>query len=167
ACVPVLSRAAQAGLIAEQRGDAFNRPELGPISIERAHETAVVQRLVHREVDAVTAGLEPCRIERTGAVPRLSSTARGALVCEPIDIFLEEEELDAAVRRRFERLVPAGRGTAVAACFLLPPCERGRLLRDVRSFQERHRELVELGRRRIPLPTPPPHHTPARLPPHH
>ena len=126
-------------------------PELGPLARERSHGAAVGERPVHGEVDAVRTRLQPGRVERAGAVLRLRATARRALVRKPRGAFLEQEQLDAAVRRGLERLVPAGCGTAAPARLLLPALERGRLLREPRLLEERQRELEQLGRRRVSL----------------
>src|SRR5205814_7644018 len=95
---------------------------------QRADCSAVGERPVYGEVDAVITRLHPRRVEGARAVLRLRSSARGALVCAAHDAFLEEQQLDATVRRRLERLVPARRGAAAAAGLLLPARHGLRLL---------------------------------------
>ena len=137
--------------VAQERSDPLDRAELRPVPGERAHRAAVGERAMHGDVDAVLARLHPRRVERARAVLSLRAAARRALVRKPLDALLEEQQLDAAVRRGLERLVPARRRAAAPAGLLLPALERLRLLGEPRLLEERQRELEQLGRRRVPL----------------
>ena len=121
------------------------------------------ERPAHGEVDAVVARVHPRRVERARAVLRLRATAGRALVRLPVDALLEQEQLDAAVRRGLERLLPAGRGTAAASRLFLPAVDRRRLLGEPRLLEERLREREQLGRGRVPLARGRPHEAVARL----
>ncbi len=86
-----------------------------------------------------------------------------ALVRLPVDALLEEEQLDAPVRRGLERLLPARRRTAAASRLFLPAVEHRRLLREPRLLEERLREREQLRRRRVALARGRPDEAVARL----
>ena len=123
-------------------------PSTGPSSGrsrgECADFAAVRERPANREVDALLARGHPRRVERAGAVLRLGAPAGRALVRLPVDALLEEEQLDAPVRRGLERLLPAGRRAAAPSRLFLPAVEHRRLLREPRPVEERLRECEQL-----------------------
>ena len=87
----------------------------------------VRQRLVDGEIEARVGSLERRSVERAAPVRRLRATACGADVGRPVGAVLHEQELDAAVGRGLQRLLPAGRGAAVPRG-LLPPAREQLLL---------------------------------------
>src|SRR5439155_14608148 len=104
-----------------------------------------------REVEAVAARLELGPVER--ALPRLEREppARGTAPGRPILAVLVEEQLDAPVGRRLERLGPAGCGATVAAGLLLPALEGLALLAVAPALENRPDEREQLRRIRVRL----------------
>src|SRR5829696_3937136 len=144
-------------------GDAADGAELGPLARQRAHRAAVRQRLVYRQVGGVLALLHPRAVERARAVARRSAPAARALVRGLPGPVREEQQLDPAVRRGLERLLPAGRGAAVSAGLLLPPLELLRLLAETCLLEPRLRDRKQIRRRGVLLALRPPHDRPCRL----
>src|SRR5581483_7327898 len=108
-------------LEAEQRADAAGVRELaGGQADDRA---AVGERVVDGEVGAL-GRLDLVPVD--GAAPRRGRRPPAARALEgaPRRPGLEEEEVDAPVGRRRERLLPAGARTAAAAPLLAPALER-------------------------------------------
>src|SRR5690348_17928640 len=87
--------------------DHLDRPTMG-------------ERLVNGEIEASFGGLQARAVERAAPVHRLRPTARGTHEGRPIGALLHEQELDAAVGRSFQGLLPAGRGPAVPGGLLAP-----------------------------------------------
>src|SRR6266516_5631054 len=94
-------------------------------------------RLVLREVEPVAALLHLGPVQRT--VPGLGSdtTASRALPGPVVGPVAEEQQLDAPVRSRLERLRPAGSRAAVAPRRLTPALDRGRLLLGSPALEQR------------------------------
>src|SRR5204863_814054 len=89
-------------LKAEQRRDAADRLEVVPVA-DHVHAAAVPQGLMEREVETSFTALHRRPVERTASIRHLRPPARWALVGRLVDAVLDEEQVDAAVRRGFER----------------------------------------------------------------
>ena len=81
---------------------------------------AVGQRLVDGEIQACVGRLHRRSIERTAPVLRLRPPARGTDVGRPVGAVLHEQQLDATVGRRQQRLLPAGRGASAPRSLFTP-----------------------------------------------
>src|SRR5438132_1594710 len=130
---------------------------------QRSHSAAVGERLVDGEVDAVAALLHRRPVERALPALRAEPPALRALPRGVVDTVLDEQELDAAVRRRFERLLPARCRPAVSACFLAPALGGVRFLLRAPALEHRLDRLQQLGRARVCLGGRPPDERAAHL----
>src|SRR5581483_2638514 len=106
----------------------------------------VRKRLVDREIEPVAPRLELGPVERALAGLEGEPAACRAAPGRAIHSVLVEQQLDAAVGGRLERLGPAGRGASVAAGLLLPALERLALLLVAPLLEDRPDERQQLGR---------------------
>jgi hypothetical protein len=79
------------------------------------HLAAVDEDLVDCQIETLAALLHLRAVERATPTRDADAAARRADTRRLLDAFLEQEALDARVRRRRERLLPPRSGTAVAA----------------------------------------------------
>src|SRR5919202_1079023 len=123
--------------------------------LDGPHATAVDKRLVNCEIEPLVRMFHARAVERALAVVDRDAAATGAAGRGVVDAFLEEQEVDATVGSGLERLRPAGRRAAVAACFLAPALERRRLLLAPPAFEHGCGHLQEFGCLHVRLGMPP------------
>src|SRR6185437_5463376 len=95
--------------VAQDRADSLDRVEV--LALPQCPDGAAVrERLVHCEVESVAALLHLRSVERTR--PRLGgdAAAGGALPRLVVGAVLEQQQLDAPIRSRLERLCPSRGG---------------------------------------------------------
>src|SRR5215208_3392099 len=109
-----------------------------------AHGSAVGQRLGDGDVEPVRTGLHLRPVERAAAVRGARPAAARALEGIPVRPLLEQEQLDASLRRRLEYVLPAGGRAAAPARLLAPALERSGLLARAPALEDRQRELEQL-----------------------
>src|SRR5207302_7674885 len=144
---------ARRSLEAKQRGDAADRLEVVPVA-DHVHGAAVRKRLMQREVETALTAFHRRSVERAASVHHLRTPARRTLVGRLVRAVLDEEELDATVRRGFERLFPARGGAAVLPGLFAPALEQRGLLprpplvdHGLRGLEQLLSIGVRLGRR--------------------
>src|SRR4051812_30116570 len=106
---------------------------------------------MHSEIGGVLPLLHPRAVEGARAVSDGRAAAAGALVCLLLRSCREEQQLDAPVRRRFERLFPAAGGTAVSPGLFLPPLQLLRLVAEPSLLEPRLCDREQVCRARILL----------------
>src|SRR5205823_4756927 len=89
-------------LVPQQRADALDRREIVVVA-DRPQGAAVRERLVHREVEACFDPLQTRAVERAASVLEGCASALRAAKRRPVRAFPEQQQLDAAVGRGFER----------------------------------------------------------------
>ena len=85
---------------------------------------AVRQRLVDGEIQTGVSRLHRRSVERTAPVLSLRPPTGRAHVGGSIGSILHEQELDSAVGRSLQRLLPPGRGSATSCSLLAPAREQ-------------------------------------------
>src|SRR5207237_6362027 len=93
-------------------------------AVDRDDRATVCEHVMESEVEAVAVRLELAAVDRARARIRRAAAALRTAESLVARAVLDEQHLHPAVRRRFERLLPAGRGAAVPAGFGLPLLER-------------------------------------------
>ena len=112
---------------------------------------AVQQRLADGEVEARVVRLEGRAVERALASLERRAPALRALVRRLVRSLLVQEQLDARVGGRRQRLRPARRGAAVRAGLLAPTLERLVLVGGLGFLEQRLNELEQLARAAVRL----------------
>ena len=113
---------------------------------DRPHGSAVRERLVHGQVEARVGRLETRPVERAAPFGHFRAPARRTTECRPVRPLLEEEQLDARVRRRFERLLPSGSGPRVTSGFLAPARDHRGLVLGLRLLENRSHGVEDIHR---------------------
>src|SRR5205823_2298684 len=137
-------------LITEQRPDALDGLEVVAAQ-HRPRRAAVRERLVDREVEPVLTRLELRAVERALAGLEREPAAGRAAPRAPVAAVLVEQQLDAPIGCRLERVGPARRRAAVTAGLLLPALERVGLFPLPPPLEDRSDEVEQLVRARVRL----------------
>jgi thioredoxin reductase (NADPH) len=116
------------------------------VVLHRPDGSAVDQRLVNGEVQPVIRALHARPVERALAALGRNTAATRTAGGRPVRALLEEEQFDALVGGRLERLLPPGSGPPAPPDLFSPALEHRGFLLDAPALEHRSGQLQELRR---------------------